>query len=173
MTTFEIVAYQGGRNAEIADFILNIQRGDVGLHVPIEEQPELFDIAAAYRDGAFWLAVSDGEVVGTIGMMRYGSSGVLKKLFVRHDFRGPQGAAQGLYEKVAEWSKVQGLDTIYLDTPSVATRSHTFYERRGFRIVDRSELPEGYSFPDRDSLIFKLDIMRPIDRDHQGSIARP
>jgi len=99
MTTFEIVAYQGGRNAEIADLILNIQRGDVGIHVPIEEQPELFDIATAYRDGAFWLAVSDGEVVGTIGMMRYGSSGVLKKLFVKQDYRGPQGAAQALFER--------------------------------------------------------------------------
>ncbi len=165
MTTFEIVEYQGGRNAEIADLILNIQRGDVGLHVPIEEQPELFDIAAAYRDGAFWLAVSDGEVVGTIGMMRYGSSGVLKKLFVRQDYRGPQGAAQALFEKATEWSTALGLGAIYLDTPSVATRSHTFYERRGFKIADRSELPEGYSFPDRNSLIFKLDIMGPIDRD--------
>lgn len=160
MSDYEIVDYHGGRDAEVAALILTIQRDDVGLDVPIEEQPELLDIGHAYRDGGFWLAVAGHEIVGTIGMMRYGSSGVLKKLFVRRDRRGPGGPSHALYDKAVDWTVTHGLTAIFLDTPSVATRSHAFYRRRGFRVVDRSDLPEGYDFPDRDSLIFKLDIPR-------------
>lgn len=155
---YEIVDYHGGRDPEVAALILTIQHSDVGLLVPIEEQPELLDLGGAYRDGGFWVAVAGGEIVGTIGMMRYGASGVLKKLFVRHDFRGPGGAAHGLYGKAIAWAAAHGLTAIFLDSPSVATRSHAFYQRRGFRAVNRTELPAGYDFPDRDSLIFKLDM---------------
>ena len=160
MSNYEIVDYQGGRDAEVATLILTIQRDEVGLDVPIEEQPELLDIRQAYRDGGFWLAMADDEIVGTIGMIRYGSSGVLKKLFVRQDHRGTGGASHALYDKAVDWAVTHGLMAIYLDTPSVATRSHAFYRRRGFRVVERSELPDGYDFPDRDSLIFRLDVSR-------------
>ena len=160
VSNFEIVNYLGGRDTEVATLILAIQREEVGLHVPIEEQPELLAIGHAYRGGGFWLAMAGSEIVGTIGMMRYGFSGVLKKLFVRKDYRGPNGAAHALYDKAVAWTITQGLDAIFLDTPSVATRSHAFYQRKGFRVVDRSELPDGYSFPDRDSLIFKLDTLK-------------
>ncbi len=156
MIAFDIIDYRGGRDPDVAALILSVQRNDVGLHVPIEEQPELLDIGGAYREGAFWLAVAGGDVVGAIGMMRYGSIAVLKKLFVRQDYQGPAGVAHPLYGKALEWACCHSLEALFLDTPSIATRSHAFYRRRGFRIVDRSELPREYSFPDRDSLIFKL-----------------
>lgn len=156
MKSFEIMCYGGGRDAEVAALILSVQRDDVGLYVPIEEQPELLDIGAAYREGSFWLATTGMQVIGTIGMMRYGSVGVLKKLFVRSDFRGPNGAAHFLYGEALKWAVSRGLATIFLDTPSIATRSHAFYQRRGFVAADRSELPKDYHFPDRDSLILKL-----------------
>jgi len=155
---YEICEYDGGRDPEVAALILTIQRVDVGLYVAIEEQPELLDLAGAYRHGGFWVAVAGGQIVGTIGMMRYGTSGVLKKLFVRQDYRGPGGPAHGLYEKAIDWAAVHALAAIFLDTPSVATRSHAFYHRRGFRLAPRRDLPDGYDFPDRDSLIFKLDM---------------
>lgn len=153
-----IVEYEGGRDAEVAVLILGVQRDDVGLHVPIEEQPELLDLGTAYRDGAFWLALDGDEIVGTLGMVRYGHSGVLKKLFVRPDHRGSGGAGHDLYERALAWAKARGLAEILLDTPAVATRSHAFYERRGFRIAGRAALPVGYAFPDRNSLIFRLDL---------------
>jgi len=156
--SFEIVDYRGGRDPEVAALILSVQRDDVGLFVPIGDQPELLDIAGAYRDGGFWLAVAGGEIVGTIGMMRYGTSGILKKLFVRPDHRGPGGAAHRLYDRAFAWAEARGLTAIFLDTPSVATRSHAFYRRRGFRVVDRVELPKDYHFPDLGSLIFRLDM---------------
>ena len=171
MRGYEIVDYAGGRDPEVAALILTIQRDDDGLHVPVEEQPELLDMAGAYRDGAFWVAVAGDDIVGTVGMMRYGDSGVLKKLFVRQDYRGPGGASHGLHDRAVGWAAAQGLAAIYLDTPSVATRSHAFYQRRGYRVVSRSELPTAYDFPDRDSLILKLDM--PAGSSGSGGGSRP
>lgn len=173
MPRHEIVGYEGGRDAEVATFILTIQREDVGLDVPIEEQPELLDITYAYRNGGFWLAIAGSEIVGTVGIIRYGSSGILKKMFVRQDHRGPSGASHSLYDKALDWTFAHGLTAIFLDTPSVATRSHAFYQRKGFRPVDRSELPEDYDFPDRDSLIFKLDTpLRESRTDQVGLLGK-
>jgi N-acetylglutamate synthase-like GNAT family acetyltransferase len=55
-------------------------------------------------------------------------------------------------------AREQGIEEIFLDTPSAATRSHGFYRRAGFQVIDRSGLPEGYRFPDRDSLVFRLTL---------------
>jgi GNAT superfamily N-acetyltransferase len=134
----------------VAAFILTIQRDDVGLHVPIEEQPELLAISDAYCNGGFWLVLASEEIVGTIGMMGYGSSCVLKKLFVREGYRGRNGASHALHDRAVAWAGERGLAAILLDTPAVATRSHAFYRRKGYAVVDRSDLPEGYDFPDRD-----------------------
>lgn len=158
----EIVEYRGERDAEIAALILTIQRDEIGLDVPIQEQPELLNIARSYRNGKFWVALAADAIVGTVGMMRYDAAGVLKKLFVHQDFRGPGGVSQALYERAIDWAARHKLAAIFLDTPSVATRSHAFYRRRGFRIVDRSELPERYVFPDRDSLILKKNMPRLV-----------
>lgn len=158
MRDYKIIQYRGGRNAEVVSHILAIQREDVGLLVPIEEQPELHDIEHVYRGGGFWLAVAGQEIVGTVGIQPYGSSAVLKKLFVRQDYRGRDGAAHALHERAVAWATAQSLRAIFLDTPAVARRSHAFYLRKGYRVAARSELPEDYAFPDRESLIFKLDI---------------
>lgn len=159
MSGYTISDYHGGRDPEVAALVLAIQNGEAGIDLPIEEQPDLLNIAAAYREGGFWIAEADNAVVGTIGALRYGNSGILKKFFVRSDFRGASGPASALYAKVIDWTHAQGLAALYLDTPSVATRSHAFYRKAGFELVDRLALPDGYGFPDRDSLIFRLTLL--------------
>ncbi|MCW2406839.1 GNAT superfamily N-acetyltransferase [Sphingobium sp. B1D7B] len=159
MSGYTILDYHGGRDPEVAALVLSIQNDEAGIDLPIEEQPDLLDIAAAYREGGFWVAQVDSVIVGTIGALRYDDSGILKKFFVRSDFRGSQGPASALYAKVNDWARAQGLAALYLDTPSVATRSHAFYRKAGFELVDRSALPDGYGFPDCDSLIFRLTLL--------------
>ena len=48
--------------------------------------------------------------------------------------------------------------TIILDTPSVAHASHRFYEKSGFCRIDKSELPVPYSYPDRKSILYMLEL---------------
>ncbi|NBU25526.1 MAG: GNAT family N-acetyltransferase [Gammaproteobacteria bacterium] len=158
--THRVERYTGGRDGEIAAMVLAIQNGEYGLALTIEEQPDLADIPRAYADGGFWIATgADDAVIGSIGLLRYGScQAVLKKFFVAAPYRGPNGPASALYGQLVRFAHEQGITEIFLDTPSAATRSHGFYRRAGFEVIDRGGLPEGYRFPDRDSLIFRLKI---------------
>jgi hypothetical protein len=50
------------------------------------------------------------------------------------------------------------LTDIVLDTPSVAMRSHRFYERNGFSRAAAADLPPAYAYPDRDSILYRLQL---------------
>jgi GNAT superfamily N-acetyltransferase len=150
--------YTGGRDGDVAAMVLAIQNGEYGLDLTVADQPDLADIPRAYADGGFWIAIgADDAVIGSIGLLRYGArQGVLKKFFVPALHRGASGPASALYGQLIRSAREQGIEEIFLDTPSAATRSHGFYRRAGFEVIDRSGLPEGYRFPDRDSLVFRL-----------------
>jgi GNAT superfamily N-acetyltransferase len=153
-----IERYTGGRDDEITAMVLAIQNGEYGLDLTVADQPDLADITRAYADGGFWIAIgADDAVIGSIGLLRYGArQGVLKKFFVPALHRGASGPASALYGQLIGFAREQGIEEIFLDTPSAAARSHGFYRRAGFEVIDRGGLPEGYRFPDRDSLIFRL-----------------
>ena len=154
-----IRSYSGGRDREIADLILSIQNGEAGLSLSVEDQPDLLDIAGTYCDGGFWIAVDDWEaIVGTIGLLAYGGIGVLKKFFVAAPYRGRGGPAFGLLDHLLHRARELGMTDIVLDTPAVATRSHAFYARNDFKRAHLDELPAGYIYPDRDSLLFRRQL---------------
>ena len=135
--------YTGGRDGDVAAMVLAIQNGEYGLDLTIDEQPDLADIPRAYADGGFWIAIgADDAVIGSIGLLRYGArQGVLKKFFVPALHRGASGPASALYGQLIGFA-----------------RSHGFYRRAGFEVIDRGGLAEGYRFPDRDSLVFHLKL---------------
>lgn len=151
--------YEGGRDPEIADLVLSIQNDEAGLDLSVDDQPDLLRIAETYRGGGFWVAVDGRDaIVGSIGLLVYGRIGVLKKFFVAKTYRGNGGPAFGLLDALLTRGRVLGLTDIVLDTPSVATRSHAFYERNGFRRATASDLPPAYDYPDRNSILYRLQL---------------
>lgn len=155
-----IEAYSGKYDDEIISLILKIQNNEAGIHLSLQEQPDLLDIRRCYQQsgGEFWIALSGGRVIGTIGLMRKGAQcAVLKKFFVRKEFRA-QKIGLALYNELLEYAKRAGVRHIILDTPSVARVSHRFYERAGFRKISAEELPVPYSYPDRDSILYMLSL---------------
>ena len=156
----KIETYSGKYDDEIISLILNIQNNEAKIGLSLEEQPDLKDIHRFYQQngGEFWVAVSDGEVVGTIGLMlKENNCASMKKFFVRSDLRS-QKVGLALYKKLLSYAEKAGVEHIILDTPSAAKASHRFYEKAGFRRILPSELPVEYTFPDRDSLVYILDI---------------
>jgi GNAT superfamily N-acetyltransferase len=143
-----ICTYTGGRDRDVADFILSIQNGEAGLSLSIEEQPYLMDIANAYRGGGFWIASDDGD-------------GALKKFFVAPRYRGNGGPAVALLNEVLKRARALDMADIVLDTPSVVMRSHAFYERNGFWRAAARDLPGGYRYPDRASILYRLQPVLP------------
>jgi GNAT superfamily N-acetyltransferase len=82
----------------------------------------------------------------------------LKKLFVEQEYRGAEaGVASALFKTLRAFAGSRGIKTIILDTPASSARSHAFYRKNGFAQIDKSEAPIRYDYPDRDSLLFRLD----------------
>ena len=126
----------------------------------LEEQPDLMDIKHSYQrnGGEFWIALSDGKVIGTIGLMlKEKHCAILKKFFVKQPFRS-QKIGFALYRELLKYAKQTGIQHIILDTPSVAHTSHRFYEKAGFHLTIKEKLPVTYVYPDRDSLLYILDL---------------
>ncbi|WP_109480489.1 GNAT family N-acetyltransferase [Paraburkholderia sp. C35] len=158
-----ITAFHESYADEAVALILHIQNVESKVGIAIEDQPELLDIQRHFiaGGGGFWVALDpDNHVVGTIALqMLTAQVAVLKKFFVAAAWRGAgSGCASRLYDMLIEHARSKGIETILLDTPSVATRSHQFYLRHGFQQITAAELPVKYAYPDRDSLLFRLDI---------------
>lgn len=167
MTTFDcslakvtITQYKEEFRDEAINLILDIQNNEAKVNLSVDDQPDLLDINKSYIRGGgnFWMALADGHVVGTIGLMRLDDKWcVLKKFFVRSDFRSRKlGVA--LYSELLHFAQSRGFRHIILDTPSVATKSHRFYERAGFRKINKADMPIPYHYPDRDSFLYQLDL---------------
>lgn len=152
---WRVERYTGGFDNEIAAHILAIQNDEAGLDLTIEDQPDLRNVLEAYSDGAFWVAVNHNKVVGTIGLMIIGDRGILKKFFVAKDYRGRGGPAFALMTQLLALARELRLKELVLDTPSIAIRSHAFYERAGFEIIGRGDLGFDYDYPDRSSILMR------------------
>ena len=87
----EIVSYSEALRDRIIDLILSIQHDEFGFDIRAEDQPDLLNIANFYQTGSggFWVALSDGDVVGTIALRDIGNNqGALRKMFVKDTHRG-------------------------------------------------------------------------------------
>lgn len=158
-----ITVYNDSYKEEVIKLILHVQNVEYEVGISVKEQPDILDIHSNYINdgGNFWIALNDsGEVVGSIGLQKKNKEvAVLKKFFVYKYYRGKEfGTGKKLYEALLDFAKKQGFSKIILDTPSKATRSHSFYKKVGFKEIDKEGLPINYDYPDRNSIIFLLEL---------------
>ena len=137
-----------------------IQRGEFGVPVTIDEQPDLLDPIGFFRHGAgnFWVATSGDRIVGTIGLLDIGGGiGVLRKMFVATEYRGSAiGAAQRLLDGLFAASRDGELRGIYLGTTEALHAAHRFYEKNGFDSVSPAELPAAFPRMAVDTKFYRL-----------------
>ena len=154
----KIETYSGKFDDEIINLILSIQNDEAKIGLSLQEQPDLLDIHRSYQQsgGEFWIALSDGVVIGTIGLMlKKDHCAVMKKFFVKKEFRSKK-IGLALYNELLKYAISKEVHNIILDTPAVAHASHRFYEKAGFYRISTEELPVPYSYPDRDSILYLL-----------------
>jgi N-acetylglutamate synthase-like GNAT family acetyltransferase len=154
----DILEFNKDDQSRVRDFVLSIQNGEFNLGFIESDQPDLLDTQKFYLNGKFWTASIDSEIIGTIGLQNLDHcNGVLRKMFVRNDFRGSElKVAQMLFDTLLNFALDIKLKMIWLDTPAIAVASHRFYEKNGFIQTDKFSLPENYVFPDKNSKIYKL-----------------
>jgi N-acetylglutamate synthase-like GNAT family acetyltransferase len=156
----EITIYSSNYKQQVIDLILDIQNKEAKVGISLNEQSDLLDINRYYmrNGGCFWIAIADNQIIGTIGLMKSEQDwGILKKFFVHSDYRS-QKIGLALYQKLIGFVKENDIHHVILDTPAVAEKSHLFYERAGFKRIEKRNLPFSYSYPDRDSLLYQLDL---------------
>lgn len=159
----EIKEYSESDRNEIIDLVLHCQNDGTRPIVTVDDQPELLCIQEKYikNGGNFWVAKEDGKVIGSIGLMNYGHGlGILKKFFVYEPYRGtPHYLGRQLYAILVSFARSQHFNKIILDTPKNTDRAHKFYEKAGFKKIEKEELPVTYDYPYANSDFFYLDLL--------------
>lgn len=158
----EIKEYSDADRDEIIALVLHCQNDGTRPLVSVENQPELLCIKEKYMNtgGNFWVAKEEGKVAGSIGLMNVGNGlGILKKFFVYELYRGkPHNLGRRLYATLLDFAQRNGFQQIILDTPKNTDRAHKFYEKAGFRKIEKEELPVAYDYPYEDSDFFCLKL---------------
>lgn len=133
----------------VVSVILPIQQSEFGVPITLEAQPDLQDIPGFYQRGKgnFWVALDDGRVVGTVGLLDIGDrQAALRKMFVAAAHRGAEhGVARRLLATLFAWCESQSVREVYLGTTAKFLAAHRFYEKNGFQEIAREALPA--SFP--------------------------
>ena len=144
----EVVPFAPTHQPGVIDVILSIQQVEFGVPITVEDQPDLLDIPGYYQQGSgnFWVALSDGEVVGTIALRDIGNhQGALRKMFVKPAYRGKEkGVARRLLEELILSATRAGIRDLYLGTIDAFVAAHRFYERNGFVQTPAAALPEAF-----------------------------
>ena len=138
--------FRPGLEAAVLDLILPIQQREFGVPITAADQPDLASIPAVYQQGrgGFWVGLEDdGAVVGTLGLIDFGTGGALRKMFLRADQRGT-GLAQALLETLLGQARTGALPGIWLGTLPQMTAAHRFYEKHGFTRIAPEALPPAY-----------------------------
>jgi N-acetylglutamate synthase-like GNAT family acetyltransferase len=158
----EVRPYEPADADAVRDLVLTIQREEFGMDITADDQPDLVDVPAFYRRGMgnFWVAIQDGELVGTIGLLDIGNAqGTLRKMFVKAAFRGGERqVATRLLDVLVEWARSHGVGQIYLGTTAWFHAAQRFYLRHGFVEVAQDALPAAFPVMKVDSRFFRLDL---------------
>lgn len=132
----------------VINFILSIQRDEFKIPITKDDQPDLSDIPNCYQSGSgnFWIALCNGQVVGTISLIDIGNhQGALRKMFVKAEYRGKSyNVSKMLLEKLIMWAGERRYDEIYLGTTEKFLAAHRFYEKNNFILIAKESLPEAF-----------------------------
>jgi N-acetylglutamate synthase-like GNAT family acetyltransferase len=157
-----IALFSNADQQGVLDVILPIQQREFGIPITAADQPDLMNIPEFYQSGTggFWVARSNREVVGTVGLKDIGSGQTaLRKMFVAAPFRGRElGVAGKLLDVLLAHARAKGVAEIFLGTTDKFLAAHRFYEKRNFMELPKAELPEAFPVMAVDSKFYLLRV---------------
>ena len=157
-----IIPYTAADREGVAALIVGIQRGEFGIPITYDDQPDLKDIPGFYQRGSgnFWIARNGAAVVGTIALKDIGNAHVaLRKMFVDAAHRGrAHGVAQDLLDTAIAWSRSHGVRDIFLGTTARFLSAHRFYEKNGFAEIAADTLPPSFPRMAVDTKFYRLGL---------------
>ena len=162
MQEIVITAFADADREGVLNVILPIQQQEFGIPITGADQPDLTSIPEFYQSGTggFWVARSDGEVVGMVGLKDIGSGQTaLRKMFVAAPFRGRElGVASKLLDVLLAHARARGVAEVFLGTTDKFLAAHRFYEKKGFKELQQADLPKAFPVMAVDSKFYVLRI---------------
>jgi GNAT superfamily N-acetyltransferase len=147
MSGFSLVEASPAHNLAVRSLVMKILNEEYAMSLRLAELPDLVDVHHTYRGnglGNFWVALEDGRVSGCIGLMHLGRGDFeLRRMYVDQGARG-RGLAQQLLDTLLDWSVVNGVESIYLETNHRWQAAHHIYEKNGFQPVRKEDLPREF-----------------------------
>jgi N-acetylglutamate synthase-like GNAT family acetyltransferase len=163
MANIRITAFSDADQRGVVNVILPIQQQEFGIPITEADQPDLMNVAEFYQTGTggFWVARSDDQVVGTVGLKDIGAGqAALRKMFVAAPFRGRElGVAGKLLDVLLAHARAQGIARIFLGTTDKFLAAHRFYEKKGFEELQKAELPGAFPVMAVDSKFYVLSLL--------------
>jgi N-acetylglutamate synthase-like GNAT family acetyltransferase len=156
-----IASYKPADRDGVATLIVSIQRGEFGIPITYDDQPDLKDIPGFYQQGSgnFWIARNGSGVVGTIALKDIGNAQVaLRKMFVDAGHRGRSGVAQSLLDTAIAWARSRNVNEIFLGTTAKFLAAHRFYEKNGFAEIAAAALPPAFPRMAVDTRFYRLGV---------------
>lgn len=110
----------------------------------------------------FWVASSEGQVVGTIGLIPIRQAYViLKSMMVKKAFRGKVwGVSSSLMATAMSWCTENSLQDIYLGTMRQFMGAQQFYKKNGFVEIAQQDLPSEFLINPLDKVFFRRRLER-------------
>ncbi len=136
----QIIPFTEKYRDDVIKLILDIWAVEFGY--PDIARPDIYSVAETYQGDVrsnFWVALMDGEFVGTVALKSHGEEGYLKRLAVAKGFRG-RGIGERLLETLLDFARGCEYKTIYAGINPENTFAIKFYEKHGF--VKNDFLPE-------------------------------
>jgi len=157
-----VAAFSDADQQGVLNVIVPIQQREFGIPITEADQPDLTNIPGFYQSGTggFWVARSNGEVVGTVGLKDIGQGqAALRKMFVAAPFRGRElGVAGKLLDTLLAHARARGIAEIFLGTTEKFLAAHRFYERKSFRELQKAALPKAFPLMAVDSKFYVLKV---------------
>jgi amino-acid N-acetyltransferase len=86
---------------------------------------------------SLFICYANSGIVGIGGVEIFGKHALLRSLVVKEEFRG-KGFGKAIYRELEKYASSKGVEELYLLT----TTAEAFFEKLGFRRVDRNSAPE-------------------------------
>src|SRR5437773_545706 len=164
MSEINIEIYTDIHKKDVVDLILHIQNTEFGIPITLELQPDLNEIAGFYQinNGNFWIAKIDNKIIGTISLLDIGNrKAALRKMFVDKDYRGKEfGVGQKLLNTLVDWTRHKKFTEIFLGTTEKFIAAQRFYEKNGFKEIEKQELPGTFPVMEVDIKFYRFSISR-------------
>jgi GNAT superfamily N-acetyltransferase len=125
-------------------------------HHPYQKIEELALLPGRY----YWVALSGEAVAGTAGVFIGDGYAVLKSLFVAGRFRGRElRLADKLVQTATDKARQYNCRYMYLGTMAQFKAAQRFYEKNGYQLLEKNQLPPGYPVNNIDTVFYGKEII--------------